>query len=172
MAEFPYLPLATDAYLADTTHLSTEEHGAYLLLLMATWRASECRLPDDDAYLARACRCSTRAWGRIRPVLAPFWHIAGGWWSPTWASWRAADWMIHSSRILDADWRTIRNVIIQRDGLICRYCGDTSGPFEIDHQHPRSHGGTNDPANLCVACRSCNRSKSALTVEEWLEAPR
>lgn len=81
MAEFPYLPLATDAYLADTTHLSTEEHGAYLLMLMAAWRASECRLPDNDAYLARVCRCSARAWARIRPVLAPFWHIAGGWWS-------------------------------------------------------------------------------------------
>lgn len=81
MAEFPYLPLATDAYLADTTHLSTEEHGAYLLLLMTAWRSGQCRLPDDDDYLARVCRCSLRAWRRMRPVLAPFWCVADGWWT-------------------------------------------------------------------------------------------
>lgn len=81
MAELPFLPLATDAYLADTTHLSTEEHGAYLLLLMAAWRSIECRLPDDDTYLARVCRCTPRVWSRIRPIMAPFWTIADGWWS-------------------------------------------------------------------------------------------
>lgn len=81
MAEFPYLPLATDAYLADTTHLSTEEHGAYLLLLMAAWRSAGCRLPDDDAFLARVCRCTARVWLRIRPSVASFWLIEGGWWS-------------------------------------------------------------------------------------------
>lgn len=81
MAEFPFLPLATDAYLADTTHLSTEEHGAYMLMLMAAWRSTECRLPDDDDYLARVCRCTARVWRRMRPILAPFWIIEGGWWT-------------------------------------------------------------------------------------------
>ena len=28
MADFPYIKFYTDAYLADTTHLRTEEHGA------------------------------------------------------------------------------------------------------------------------------------------------
>lgn len=80
MAEFPSLPLWTDAYLADTTHLSTEEHGAYLLLLIAAWRSPECRLPDDDAKLARFVHATPRVWARLRPVMAPFFVIEGGFW--------------------------------------------------------------------------------------------
>lgn len=48
MSSFPSLPLFTDAFLADTGHLSAQETGAYLLLLMMAWRLPECRLPDND----------------------------------------------------------------------------------------------------------------------------
>ena len=73
MAELPFLPLATDAYLADTTHLTTEQHGAYLLLLMAAWRNPDCDLPDDDVQLAQICRMSLRSWrAKNAPVLAFF----------------------------------------------------------------------------------------------------
>src|SRR4051812_21801143 len=58
MAEFPALPLWTDAYLADCGHLSDAEHGRYFLLLMAMWRAPECRLPNDNDWLARRFRRS------------------------------------------------------------------------------------------------------------------
>lgn len=80
MAEFPALPLWTDAYLGDTTHLTTIEHGAYLLLLMTAWRTRECRLPDDDKLLARYARCNAGQWKRLRPILAPFFTIENGHW--------------------------------------------------------------------------------------------
>lgn len=81
MAEFPYLPLFTDAYLGDTIHLTTIEHGAYLLLLMTAWRSKGCVLPDDDARLARYARLTPRQWARIRPTLAEFFTIENGIWS-------------------------------------------------------------------------------------------
>lgn len=80
MAEFPSLPLFTDAYLGDTTHLSTFEHGAYLLLLIVSWRSPGCRLPDDDAMLARYTRMTRDKWRKTRPVLASFFAIEDGFW--------------------------------------------------------------------------------------------
>lgn len=78
MAEFPAMPLWTDAYLGDTTHLTTTEHGAYLLLLIAMWRTSEKRLPSDDKLLARYARCTAGQWTRMKPILMEFFKVKSG----------------------------------------------------------------------------------------------
>lgn len=80
MAEFPAMPLFTDAYLGDTTHLTTLEHGAYLLLLMAQWRSRDGRLPDDDKLLARYVKATPGEWKKVREILSPFFLIRGGFW--------------------------------------------------------------------------------------------
>lgn len=77
MADFPHLPLFTDAYLADTRHLTTEEHGAYLLLLMEAWRRPECCLPDDDVLLSRLSGLSVQRWAEVKPVVMSFWKRDG-----------------------------------------------------------------------------------------------
>lgn len=77
MAQFPQLPLWTDSYLADTTHLTTIEHGAYLLLLIAAWRSPGCRLPDDDKLLRRFAG-SPKNWRRIKPKVLSFWLLKDG----------------------------------------------------------------------------------------------
>lgn len=79
MAEFPAFPVWTDAYLADTTHLTTLEHGAYLLLLMAMWRTGESRLPSDDVKLARFARLTPGQWRRVKPSLMAFFRADGDW---------------------------------------------------------------------------------------------
>lgn len=81
MAEFPALQLWTDAYLADTTDLSAEEHGVYLLLLMAAWRSPDCALRDDDKRLARTTRIGMKKWRRIRLVMQRFWVVEDGKWT-------------------------------------------------------------------------------------------
>lgn len=54
----------------------------------------------------------------------------------------------------------LRAKIIRRDRK-CRYCGATSGPWEIDHRVPISLGGTNRLSNLALSCVECNRRKGA-----------
>jgi len=74
MADFPYLPLWTDAFLADTVHLDNRESGAYLLLLISSWRLGGS-LPNDDIRLARYAKCTKREWARIKSVVLPFWSV-------------------------------------------------------------------------------------------------
>lgn len=78
MAEHPFMPLATDAYLGDTTHLTTIEHGAYLLLLMAMWRSRDGHLPNDDKLLARTCRLTLAQWARVKATIMAFLTVSDG----------------------------------------------------------------------------------------------
>lgn len=50
-------------------------------------------------------------------------------------------------------------------GGLCAYC---LGPAStIDHVIPLSRGGTNWPANLRPACKSCNSKKHIKKINEW-----
>ena len=73
MADYPAMPFWTDAYLADTTHLTLEEHGAYLKLLIAAWRRRDCRLPEDDRFLAKTLGVSGRKWRALKGQVLAFW---------------------------------------------------------------------------------------------------
>jgi uncharacterized protein YdaU (DUF1376 family) len=80
MSAFPSLPLFTDAFIADTGHLSAQETGAYMMLLMMAWRLPGCVLPDDDIKLARWARVEPRTWARLKPTIMEFWtRVETGW---------------------------------------------------------------------------------------------
>lgn len=74
------LPLWTDAYMADTTHLGLDHHGAYMLLLMKAWRMGGS-LPDDDMFLRNTLSITQKKWKAIRPVLEPFFMVEDGRWT-------------------------------------------------------------------------------------------
>ena len=62
------MPFHVGDYLGDTGHLSTTQHGAYLLLILHYWRTGG--LPAEDAKLARICKLSVKSWVElIKPDL-------------------------------------------------------------------------------------------------------
>lgn len=62
------MPMYWDAYLADTTHLTCEENGAYLLLLAAMWRR-DGSIPNDDKDNARITRLTIGKWRKAKARL-------------------------------------------------------------------------------------------------------
>lgn len=65
-----WMKLYVGDYLADTQHLTTTQHGAYLLLLMHQWRTGS--IPDDDAKQARIVGMHHHAWARIKGTILAF----------------------------------------------------------------------------------------------------
>lgn len=56
----------------------------------------------------------------------------------------------------------VRRTVMERDGHACVECSATEA-LTLDHIWPYSKGGTDEPANLRVLCRSCNSKKGART---------
>ena len=78
MAEYPSLPIFTDAYLGDTTHLTLEEHGAYLKLLMIAWRSPDCDLPNDPKRLSVMLGVGLKKFASIWATVGLFWDEIDG----------------------------------------------------------------------------------------------
>lgn len=59
---------------------------------------------------------------------------------------------------------SVRWDILKRDNFTCTACGacrisDPSVRLHVDHIHPISKGGTDDPSNLRTLCSKCNQGK-------------
>lgn len=70
------------------------------------------------------------------------------------------------SRPLPDDWGIRANLVRHRDGFYCRNCGAGGGPngdteLHVDHQVPRSAGGSDEPENLRTLCRECHEARHA-----------
>jgi uncharacterized protein YdaU (DUF1376 family) len=65
-------------YLADTAHLTTEEHGAYLLLLFSYWQTGK---PLRSDRLASVSRLSNERWTDVEQTLREFFHVSKGVWT-------------------------------------------------------------------------------------------
>lgn len=73
----PFIRFYLDDYLVDTPHLSTLEHGAYLLILFNYWRRQK---PLPEIQLASIAMMSAEDFASIRDKLAEFFDVRDGVW--------------------------------------------------------------------------------------------
>jgi uncharacterized phage protein (TIGR02220 family) len=71
-----WMPLFIGDYLASTSRLTCEQHGAYLLLIMDYWKNGPP--PNDDAILAQICRMAPDAWSNASSIIKGFFIIDDG----------------------------------------------------------------------------------------------
>lgn len=71
-----YMPLWIGDYLADTSHLTTVQHGAYLLLIMHYWRKGP--LKNDDATLAAVTKMTASEWRKHKHTILAFFTLDDG----------------------------------------------------------------------------------------------
>ena len=188
MTDRPWMPLFVGDYLADTSHLSLEEHGSYLLLIMYYW--AHGGLPSDEERIRGFLRCSRAQWAKLRPVMQEFFN-------PDWSHKRIEvelNRVAKKKKTLSANgtlgatarWGEIRSsatrserlangrrlgkhspqewqaLIIFCDGKCCR-CGER--PIAKDHIVPLCSGGSDSIDNIQPLCRNCNTSKRLDTTD-------
>lgn len=76
MADYPALPLWTDALAADTEHLTHQEYGLYQRMLNVAWRLPSCDLPNDAKWIMRRFRLSAVEYDELcQPIIDEFWRV-------------------------------------------------------------------------------------------------
>lgn len=78
----------------------------------------------------------------------------------------------HLSSVNNGGYYTTEDIVELRLKLKdqCRFCGiKLNGLGQIEHLTPVSRGGSSNPNNLTLSCRSCNYEKTNKTLNEYLE---
>lgn len=85
-----WIPIYIGDYLKDTGHLTTAQHGAYLLLLFQQWTSQTGYLPVNPESLRKIARMDPAEWADAWPVLQAFFkQCSEGCYSPRLAQVRA-----------------------------------------------------------------------------------
>lgn len=156
-------------YLKDTSHLSLLEHGIYARLL-DVYYTREAGIPVELCErLIGAKSKDERA--ALAVVLDEFFAVDGRILKQARCDLEIARYQDKQARLRKlrdgGGWVRFRAEVLARDGHRCVYCGTADVPLQLDHIFPRSRGGVDHPDNLNAACKPCNTSKGAKTLEEW-----
>jgi hypothetical protein len=74
------MQLYVSDYLADTAHLTAQQHGAYMLLLMNYWQRGKA-LDNSNERLSHVARLSPEEWVEAKPTLEEFFIVEGNLWT-------------------------------------------------------------------------------------------
>ncbi|HEX9557578.1 MAG TPA: DUF1376 domain-containing protein [Reyranella sp.] len=81
-------------YVKNTLKLTTRQHGAYLLLILACWQDGGS-VDGDDETLATITKLSMKDWLRDRPKLAPYFEAT----AQKWTHRRVVDELLEAARL-------------------------------------------------------------------------
>ncbi len=142
--------------------LETRERSTLVSLLAYMW-CNEGHVPADEKTLARRSGLRPSAFRKSLAILADGELLM-----------IRAD-RLYLGRKLEGMLRRAQMTAEQRarvraEESKCAYCGDTDGPFAVDHIHPASRGGTNHRRNLTLSCVPCNSTKRAHLLSEMEDA--
>ena len=73
-----WMPFYIGDYLRDTMHLTTLQHGAYLLVLMAMWSSASGRINFNEGNLCRITGLTPQQWKENQLVLMQFLTVENG----------------------------------------------------------------------------------------------
>jgi 5-methylcytosine-specific restriction endonuclease McrA len=62
----------------------------------------------------------------------------------------------------------VREYLLEKFNRTCVYCNDKEGPFNLDHFHPKSSGGSDRVSNLVLSCVKCNQKKDRQLPADFL----
>lgn len=141
-----------------------EKYAWIALLCLSSDSKKKGFVQADDEDIAAYCAFgSTEEWFRFRDKLISKRLLASG----------DSGYEITYSKVSYPSpprlvtYRKHRDLVLERDGYKCVYCGAAEA-LALDHVMPQSRGGSDEPENLVAACKSCNSRKSDRTPEEWL----
>ena len=156
MSSTPWMPLYIGDYLAGTAHLSTEQHGAYLLLLMHHWRNGP--LPDDDIQLAQIARIKSITFVRRHAqILRAFFE-------------KSADGLIHTRLMKE---RAHADDVSAKRAASGKLGGRPNKPNPGSNSYPNGDANNKQKeTERGVHSHSQSESKSFLDLEEGKEAAR
>jgi uncharacterized protein YdaU (DUF1376 family) len=69
------MPIYIGDYISSTTHLTAEQHGAYLMMMMTAWKMGGI-LPNDDDQLMAITKLSPERWEKSKSILFAFFLVS------------------------------------------------------------------------------------------------
>ena len=138
-----FMPIYIGDYLKDTTFLTTAEHGAYLLMLMACWQHGA--IPNKSAVICRITGLTKAEWDDLKETIMPYFKIRGG--------------EIHHSRV-DRELEAARE---KKKKAVSRGKAGADARWKKDRPSNGTSNGTSKKQAMLKQCPSPSPSPSPLT---------
>lgn len=138
------MPLYIGDYLGDTLSLTRENHGSYLLLIMAYWKNGGPLLAEDES-LASIAKCDPVEWQIVKPVLLRFFKEENGFWYH-----KRVEEELEKSRVQYAKKQNQTAAALRARGIVTsNVTSNVTNPVTVTQPQPPSQSHYTQPPGQC-----------------------